>query len=74
MKIRFIKPYGLSNIGDIIEPDMDDVAILLIARKIAVSANDPDRDGRDESGAGGTKKAFSAPPMGRRHQQAVKRG
>lgn len=73
MKIRFIKPYGLSKVGDVIEPDMDDVAILLIARKIAVAVNDPDQDGRDEAGPGGTKKAFSIPPIGRR-QQAVKRG
>lgn len=73
MKIRFVKPYGLSKVGDIIEPDMDDVAILLITRNIAVAVNDPDHDGRDESGPGGTKKAFTIPPVGRR-QQGVKRG
>jgi hypothetical protein len=45
----------------------------LIARKVAVAVNDPDQDGRDEAGPGGTKKAFTIPPVGRR-QQAVKRG
>ena len=67
MKIRFIKAYGLSVPGDVIDPDQVDVARLLIQRGIAVRCtDDPDGDGKAEGGQRGEKKAYSRPPVARR--------
>lgn len=66
MKIRFLKAWGLSNPGDIIDPPQIDVALLLIARGIATPYDDPDGDGKAEGGQRGEKKAYSRPPAARR--------
>ena len=66
MKIRFLKAWGLSNPGDIINPPQLDVALLLISRKIAEVYDDPDGDGKAEGGQRGEKKAYSRPPAARR--------
>ena len=66
MKIRFLKAWGLSNPGDVIDPPQIDVALLLIARGIAVRCtDDPDGDGKAEGGQRGEKKAYSRPPQRR---------
>lgn len=52
MKIRFLKHYGESVPGDIIEPDMPDIAHSLIIRGIAESYLDPVED----------EKSFDHPP------------
>ncbi len=65
MKIRFIKAFGLSVPGDVIDPEQVDVARLLIQRGIAVRVgvtDDPDGDGKAEGGQRGEKKAYSRPP------------
>lgn len=41
MKLRIIKPEGMYAVGDIIEPDMPDVARLLILRGIAEPVPEP---------------------------------
>ena len=63
MKIRLLKPYGLSAAGDILNP-APPVAKLLIhsGRAEAVENSDLDADGKDEGGKDGVKKAFSSPP------------
>lgn len=66
MKIRFLKAWGLSNPGDIIDPPQIDIALLLIARGIAAPHDDPDGDGKSEGGQRGEKKAYSRPPAARR--------
>lgn len=67
MKIRLLKPYGLSAAGDILDP-APPVAKLLIydGRAEAVDSSDPDADGKDEGGAEGEKKAFSRPPTAKK--------
>ena len=65
MKIRFIKAFGLSVPGDVIDPPQIDVALLLIARGIATPHDDPDGDGKAEGGQRGEKKAYSRPPQRR---------
>ena len=65
MKIQFLKPWGMSSVGDIIDPPQKDIAILLVTRKVAAwvpEDNDLDGDGKAEGGIAGIKKAFSAPP------------
>jgi len=67
-KIRFIKPYGLNAVGDIITPQPFDIARILVMRGVATwvkEDKDPDGDGKDEGGIFGIKKAFSAPPAGK---------
>ncbi len=65
MKIKFIKAFGLSAPGDVIDPPQIDVALLLIARGMAVPYDDPDGDGKAECGKRGEKKAYSRPPARR---------
>ena len=65
MRIRFIKAFGLSVPGDVIDPPQIDVALLLIARGIATPCDDPDGDGKAEGGQRGEKKAYSRPPQRR---------
>jgi hypothetical protein len=67
MKIKMLKPYGLAAAGQILNPDPP-VALLLIQRKMAVAC-DPDGDGKAEGNLGGTKKAFSSPPIFNRKQR-----
>lgn len=66
-QIRFIKPYGLNAVGDVITPQPHDIGRILVCRGVAtwVRDNDPDNDGKDEGGISGIKKAFSAPPVGK---------
>lgn len=68
MKIRLLKPYGLSAAGDILNP-APPVAKLLIHSGRAEAVDDgadPDADGKAEGGAEGEKKAFSRPPKTKR--------
>ncbi|MFZ9311820.1 MAG: hypothetical protein ACO24O_10025 [Arenimonas sp.] len=76
MKIKLVKQHGLLLPGATIDTQSG-VALLLIARGVAVSADgpipepvtvmicnpDPDQDGIDEAGPTGSKKAFSRPPV-----------
>lgn len=65
MKIRFIKPYGLNAIGDVIDPPQRDIARILVCRGVATWIKDDkdlDNDGKAEGGIAGVKKAFSSPP------------
>lgn len=70
MKIRFIKAYGFNNVGDVIEPAQRDIARILVKRGVAVRVDekDPDQDGKAEGGIFGIKKAFSAPPVSKKHK------
>lgn len=67
MKIRLLKPYGLSAAGDTLDPPPP-VAKLLIhgGRAEAIDDSDLDADGKDEGGEEGEKKAFSRPPKTKR--------
>lgn len=68
-QIRFIKPYGLNAVGDVITPQPHDIARILVMRGVATwvrDDRDPDGDGKDEGGISGIKKAFSAPPQSKK--------
>lgn len=74
MRIKLLTMWNGLAAGSIIEPGAG-VAELLLLRKVAeeVKEKDLDGDGKSEGGFFGIKKAFTAPPVGKSHQQGKRR-
>lgn len=61
-RYRVIRPHWLWQAGDVLTLDAA-IGDLYAGRGICERIIDPDRDGRDEGGPKGEKKAFFRPPI-----------
>lgn len=58
MKIKMLRPWGLANVGDLLDPPIG-VALELIARKVAEAVTDV----QPKPGPAGWNKQFTKPPQ-----------